>query len=98
MKKINAQFFLRYNKAREDYMSKKLKKLSTKDECYNTLLVIFNNFNNKHQRNKKERNSSNDNKNEMGTNLDNKRTFNIDKKFIQSLRNELLSIDLNDDK
>ena len=95
--KDNDQFFLRYNKAREDYMSKKLKKLSTKDECYNTLLAIFNNFNNKHQRNKKERNSSNDNKNEMGTNLDNKRTLNIDKKFIQSLRNELLSIDLNDD-
>ena len=40
----------------------------------------------------------NDNKNEMGTNLDNKRTLNVDKKFIQSLRNELLSIDLNDDK
>ena len=79
-------------------MSKKLKKLSTKDECYDTLLTIFNNFNNKHQRNKKEQNSMNDNKNEMGTNLDNKRTLNVDKKFIQSLRNELLSIDLNDDK
>ena len=96
--KDNDQFFLRYNKAREDYMSKKLKKLSTKDECYDTLLTIFNNFNNKHQRNKKEQNSMNDNKNEMGTNLDNKGTLNVDKKFIQSLRNELLSIDLNDDK
>ena len=40
----------------------------------------------------------NDNKNENGYNLDNKRTINVDKKFIQSLRNELLSIDLNDDK
>ena len=96
--KDNDQFFLRYNKAREDYMTKKLKQISTKDECYNTLLTIFNNYNNKHQRNKKERNSMNDNKNENGYNLDNKRTINVDKKFIQSLRNELLSIDLNDDK
>ena len=96
--KDNDQFFLRYNKAREDYMTKKLKQISTKDECYNTLLTIFNNYNNKHQRNKKERNSMNDNKNENGYDLDNKRTINVDKKFIQSLRNELLSIDLNDDK
>ena len=97
IEKDNEQFILRYNKARENYMTKKLKQISSRDECYNTLLNVFNNFSNKHQRNKQFRYSMNEYKNENETNWENKRTINVDKSVIQSLRNELLSIDLNDD-
>ena len=96
--KDNEQFFTRLNKAREDYMTKKMKQISSKDESYNTMLTMFNNFTHKHQRNKKVRYSMNDYKNENGFNWENKRTLNVDHGVIQSLRNELLRIDLNDDK
>ena len=97
IEKDNEQFILRYNKARENYMTKKLKQISSRDECYNTLLNVFNHFSNKHQRNKQFRYSMNEYKNENESNWENKRTINVDKSVIQSLRNELLSIDLNDD-
>ena len=38
----NDQFMLRYNKAREDYMTKKIKQLSSKDEGYSTMLTEYN--------------------------------------------------------
>ena len=95
--KDNDQFFTRYNKAREDYMTKKMSKISTRDESYNAMLIMFNNFTHKHQRNKKVRYSMNDFKNESGFNLENKRTLNVDSSVVQSLRNELLGIDLNDE-
>ena len=90
----NDQFMLRYNKAREDYMTKKIKQLSSKDEGYSTMLTEYNFYSNKHRKNKKYRNS-NDFKSINF--FDNKRTINTDFNIIQFLRNELLSIDLNDD-
>ena len=96
--KDNDQFFTRYNKAREDYMTKKIKKLSTKDESYNTMLKLYNNCTNKNQKNKKVRISMNGHKIDNGIiNNENKRAINIDQNLIKSLRNELLRIDLNDD-
>ena len=97
IEKDNEQFILRYNKAREDYMTKKLKQISSRDECYDTLLNVFNTFSNKHQRNKQIRLSMNEYRNENEFNWENKRTINVDKSVIQSLRNELLNINLNDD-
>ena len=96
--KDNDQFFTRYNKARENYMSKKMKQISSKDESYNTMLIMFKNFSHKHQRNKRVRYSMNDYRNENIYNWENKRTINVDQSVIQSLRNELLNIDLNDEK
>ena len=94
----NDKFFLRYNKARENYMYKKMKQISSKDECYDTMLTIFHNFTNKHQRNKKIHYSMNEYKNDAIYSMENKRTINVDQNIIQSLRNELLRIDLNDEK
>ena len=91
----NDQFMLRYNKAREDYMTKKIKQLSSKDEGYTTMLTEYNFFSHKNRKIKKYRNL-NDFKNINF--FDNKRTINTDFNIIQSLRNELLSIDLNDDE
>ena len=96
--KDNVQFFTRLNKARENYMTKKMKQISSKDESYNTMLEMFNNFSHKHQRNKNVRYSMNDYRNENIYNWENKRTINVDPSVIQSLRNELLNIDLNDEK
>ena len=97
--KDNDQFLTRYNKARENYMTKKMNQISSKDESYNTMLAMFKNFGRKHQRNKKVRYSMNDYRNEnIYTNWENKRTINVDQNVIQSLRNELLNIDLNDEK
>ena len=46
--KDNAEFFIRYAKAREEYMIKKFKKLSMKDDSYDsTLLSLASRFNNK---------------------------------------------------
>ena len=96
--KDNNQFFLRYNKAREDYVTKKIKQISSKDESYNTMLALFNNFTHKHHRNKKVKYFMNGHKNEnLWNNLENKRTINVDKSVILSLRKELLNIDLNDE-
>ena len=94
--KDNDQFFLRYIKAREDYMTKKMKQLSTKDESYDTMLNLFNGFTHKHKRNKKVNYSMNEYKNPGS--WDNKRTINPEQNIIQTLRNELLEIDLNDDE
>ena len=94
----NDKFFLRYNKARENYMYKKMKQISSKDECYDTMLTIFHNFTNKNQRNKKIHFSMNEYKNDAIYSMENKRTINVDQNIIQSLRNELLRIDLNDEK
>ena len=91
----NDQFFLRYNKAREDYMAKKMKQISFKDESYDTMLTIFNGFTNKNKRNKKVHYSMNDYKN---GGIWNKRTINAEQNIIQSLRNQLLEIDLNDEE
>ena len=96
--KDNDQFFTRYNKAREDYMTKKIKKLSTKDESYNTMLKLYNNCTNKNQKNKTVKYSINGYKIiDNGINYENKRMINIDPNIIKSLRNELLRIDLSDD-
>lgn len=91
----NDQFFLRYIKAREDYMTKKMKQLSSKDESYNTMLTLFNGFTHKHKRNKKVNYYLNEYKN---ASWDNKRTINTEQNIIQTLRNELLEIDLNDEE
>ena len=80
-------------------MTKKMNQISSKDESYNTMLAMFKNYSRKHQRNKKVRYSMNDYRNEnIYTNWENKRTINVDQNVIQSLRNELLNIDLNDEK
>ena len=92
----NDQFFIRYSKAREDYMTKKMNQLSTKDESYYTMLTLFNGFSNKNKRNKKVHYWMNEYKN-GGMNY-NKKTITAEQNIIQSLRNELLGIDLNDDE
>ena len=90
----NDQFMLRYNKAREDYMTKKIQQLSNKDDGYTTMLTEYNFFSNKNRKKRKYRNSINDYRSINF--IENKRSINIDFTIIQSLRNELLSIDLND--
>ena len=96
--KDNDQFFTRYNKAREDYMTKKIKNLSSKDESYDTMVKLYNDYTYKNQKNKKVRISMNGHKIDNGIiNNENKRAINIDQNLIKSLRNELLRIDLNDD-
>ena len=98
MKKIMTNFLKRYNKAREDYMTKKIKNLSTKDESYDTMVKLYNDCTYKNQKNKKVRISMNGHKIDNGIiNNENKRAINIDQNLIKSLRNELLRIDLNDD-
>ena len=108
--KDNAEFFLRYTKARQEYMINKLKKLSTKDDSYDTtLLILANRLNNKkyknggneYYENKTKKNnkkvflSMNDYKN---TTFENKKQINIEKNIINSLRNDLLDINLNEDE
>ena len=106
--KDNAEFFLRYNKAREEYMIKKLKKLSTKDDSYETtLMILTNKMNNKHYKNNSKDNNydgkmqKNNNKRNMMDNMDSSfysKQLNIEKNIINNLRNDLLTIDLNDEE
>ena len=107
--KDNAEFILRYTKAREEYMIKKLKKISSKDYSYDmTLFSLANRLNNKNNKNgindiydekipknKKRNISMNDYKDYS---VDNKRQINIEPNIINSLRNDLLDIDLNEEE
>ena len=108
--KDNAEFILRYTKAREEYMIKKFKKISTKDYSYDTTLFSLvhrqNNKNDKNgvndeydekiSRNNKKRNISiNDYKDYS---VDNKKQINIEQNIINILRNDLLDIDLNEEE
>ena len=104
-----AEFILRYNKAREEYMIKKIKKLSSKDYSYDmTLFSLANRLNNKNNKNgvndiydekfpknKKRNMSMNDYKDYS---VDNKRQITIEPNIINSLRNDLLDIDLNEEE
>jgi len=107
--KDNAQFILRYTKAREDYMIKKLKKLSTKDDSYDTtMLTLADKLNNKQYRN-----GSNDiidtknhsNKKKVYLSMKDYKEYLVDKKkinlsnnIINNLRNDLLDINLNEEE
>lgn len=108
--KDNAEFILRYTKAREEYMIKKLKKLSTKDYSYDmTLISLANRLNNKSNKNGindiyDEKLPKNNKKRNMSMNdykdysVDNKKQINIEQNIIDSLRNDLLDIDLNEEE
>ena len=94
--KLNEQFILRYNLAREFYMTKKIKQLSNKDDSYSTMLTEYNYFTSKHKKNKKI--------NFCKTNLINIEANKNDKlikkedSIFQSLRNALLEINLSDEE
>ena len=98
--KTNEKFIMRYNKARECYMKKKIKQLSNKDDSYSTMLTEFNCFTNKHKKIKKinfcmkyintETNTNN--------NINSKKAINIEQNVIHSLRNQLLDINLNEEE
>lgn len=106
--KDNAEFISRYNKAREEYMIKKLKKISTKDDSYETtLMVLSNRINNKHYKNNFNENNyeiriqKNNYKRKIIDNLDSSfysKQLNIEKNIINNLRNDLLTINLNDEE
>lgn len=101
--KDNAEFILRYNKAREEYMIKKLKKITTKDDSYETTLItLANRLNNKPERNEfylqknvKNRNFSMADYKDSSADY---RRMNIERNIINNLRNELLDIDLNEEE
>ena len=95
-KNYNNIFIWRYNKAREKYMVKKIKQLFNKDDCYSTMVSEFNDFTNRNQMNKKIRFPINDNKN--NNLIDNKKNIKEDKYIIETLRNQLLDINLSDDE
>ena len=102
--KDNAEFFLRYAKAREEYMIKKFKKISVKDDSYDTtLLSLANRFNNKQYKNGLNNNLDIKNKkynNRMNLSMDStieKKNNYIDKDIISNLRNDLLTLDLNEE-
>ena len=94
--KLNEQFILRYDLAREFYMTKKIKQLSNKDDSYSTMLTEYNYFTSKHKKNKKI--------NFCKTNLINIEANKNDKlikkedSIFQSLRNALLEINLSDEE
>ena len=104
--KDNAEFILRYTKAREDYMIKKLKKISTKDDSYDaTLLTLANKLNNKQYKNGSNEltDSKNPNNNvylreHNNEYLENKKKMNISNNIINNLRNNLLDINLNEEE
>ncbi len=106
--KDNAEFFLRLSKARKDYMIKKFSLLPTKDESYDyTLLTITNRINNKQYNNSpidvydlKYKNYYRGRNLSLSYQRDNSfptRKVNIDSSIKFSLRNALLSIDLNEE-
>ena len=102
--KNNEEFFLRYARARQEYMIKKFKKLSTKDDSYDTtLLSLDNRFNNKYYKNglnniydiKYQKNN-----NRMNLSMDSpieKKNIYIEKDIISNLRNDLLTLDLDEE-
>ena len=110
--KDNAEFILRYTKAREEYMIKKLKKISSKDYSYDmTLFSLANRLNNKNNKNNK--NDINDaydeklpkNNKKRNMSMDDykdyfvdKKQINIEQNIIINLRNDLLNIDLNEEE
>ena len=108
--KDNAEFILRYTKAREDYMIKKLKKISTKDYSYDmALFSLANKLNNKNNKNTlndvyNEKIPKNNKKRNLSMNdykdfsVNNKKQINIEQNIINSLRNDLLDIDLNEEE
>ena len=102
--KDNEEFFIRYARAREDYMIKKFKKIYIKDDSYDTtLLSLANRFNNKHYKNGLNnfydvKNQKNNNR--MNLSMDSpteKKNIYIDKDIISNLRNDLLTLDLNEE-
>ena len=102
--KDNAEFFLRYARAREEYMIKKFKKISIKDDSYDTtLLSLANRFNNKQYKNGLNNNyeiKNKKNNNRMNLSMDSpieKKNNYIDKDIISNLRNDLLTLDLNEE-
>ena len=106
--KDNAEFFLRLSKARKNYMIKKFSLLPTKDESYDyTLLTITNRINNKQYNNSpidvydwKYKNYYRGRNLSLSYQRDNSfptRKVNIDSSIKFSLRNALLSIDLNEE-
>ena len=102
--KDNAEFFLRYLRAREEYMIKKFKKISIKDDSYDTtLLSLANRFNNKQYKNGLNNNyeiKNKKNNNRMNLSMDSpieKKNNYIDKDIISNLRNDLLTLDLNEE-
>ena len=108
--KDNAEFILRYTKAREEYMIKKLKKMSVKDDSYDlTLLTLAHRLNNKHYKNgsmetydiKFRKNSRKGNlsmSDDKDYFVNNKKSLSIEKNIINHLRNDLLEINLNEDE
>ena len=106
--KDNAEFILRYTRARQEYMIKKLKKLSTKDDSYSTtLLTLANRLNSRPYRNGGNELYENKMKNNKKINLsmdykdmtlDIRRQNNIQRDIINNLRNDLLDINLNDEE
>ena len=85
-------------------MIKKFKKISIKDDSYDTTLLSLNNgFNNKHYKNGL--NNFYDVKNQKNNNRMNlsmefptvKKSIYIDKDTISNLRNDLLTLDLNEE-
>ena len=102
--KDNAEFFLRYARAREEYMIKKFKKISMKDDSYDTtLLSLANRFNNKQYKNGLNNNydiKNKKNNNRMNLSMDSpieKKNNYIEKDIISNLRNDLLTLDLNEE-
>ena len=107
--KDNAEFFIRYARAREEYMIKRFKKLSMKDDSYDsTLLSLASKFNNKqykigfndfydtkYQKNNKKMNLSMDEYKDYP--MENKKQI-IEKDIINNLRNDLLTLDLNEEE
>ena len=94
--KVNEIFINRYNKARENYMTKKLKQLSNKDESYSTILNEYNYFTSKHRKNKKINFCIN---NYINTEANkNNKLLKIENSIVERLRNELLDINLNDEE
>ena len=94
--KNNYQFVWRYNKARENYMIKKIKKTSTRDESYETMLISFYDLTNRFKNN----NYYNYNQYmnyQKENDLDNKRNITPLKNIVNNLRQQLLKITLNDD-
>jgi hypothetical protein len=108
--KANADYFLRIANGRKDYIFKKIKKLSYKDESYDSTLILYNNIN--EDKIKNQTNNSGEKKfsnkcpkiniyrNDCRSQISLKRTknTNIDISVRLNLRNELLGLDLNDDE
>ena len=92
----NNQFIWRYNKARVNYMMKKIKQLSNKDESYDTMVTIYNDFINNYP-SKRIHNCGNYPKKDFFYD-NNPINIRKDKNVLQILRNELLDINLNDEE